>query len=72
MGLAAAGMGVLAWAGARALGLARFRGLGGTSLRLFPLIAASALLYAALLFLFRVPEATALRRMVARRLGRAT
>jgi putative peptidoglycan lipid II flippase len=71
MGLAAAGMGALAWAGARALGLARFRGLGGTSLRLFPLIAASALLYAALLFLFRVPEATALRRMVLRRLGRA-
>ena len=70
MGLAAAAMGALAWAGAHALDLATFRGLGGSSLRLFPLIAGCALAYAALLFAFRVPEATAIRQTVLRKLGR--
>jgi putative peptidoglycan lipid II flippase len=65
---AAALMGVLAWAGARTLGLETFRGLGGSSLRLFPLIALCALFYAALLFAFRVPEAKAFKDLVLRKL----
>jgi hypothetical protein len=70
MGLAAAGMGALAWAGARALGLTTFRGLGGSSLLLFPFIGLCALAYAALLFAFRVPEARAIKQTVLRKLGR--
>jgi putative peptidoglycan lipid II flippase len=71
MALAAGLMGLLAWAGARRLGLAAFHGVGGTSLRLFPLIAGCALAYAALLFLLRVPEATALKAALLRRLRRS-
>ena len=40
------------------------------SLRLFPLIALCALVYAALLFAFRVPEVQALKAMALRRLRR--
>jgi putative peptidoglycan lipid II flippase len=65
---AAALMGALAWGGARALGLGTFRGLGGSSLRLFPLIALCSLVYAGLLFAFRVPEAKACKEMVLRKL----
>jgi len=68
MGLAAGLMGALAWAGARWLDLGTFRGLGPTSLRLFPLIALCSLVYAALLFAFRVPEAQTLKAVVLRRL----
>jgi putative peptidoglycan lipid II flippase len=70
MAAAAAVMGALAWAGARALGLETFRGLGPTSLRLFPLIALCALVYAALLFAFRVPEAKACKDLILRKLRR--
>ncbi len=52
------------------LGLGAFRGLGHMSLRLFPLIALCALVYAALLFAFRVPEVQALKAMALRRLRR--
>jgi len=68
MGLAAAGMGGLAWAGARALRLGVFHGLAGTSLRLFPLIALCGLVYWGLLLLFRVPEAAVLTGLVRRKL----
>lgn len=70
MGLAAGVMGVLAWAGARWLDLGRFHGVGGTSLRLFPLIVLCALVYAAQLSAFRLPEAAALKAAILRRLGR--
>jgi putative peptidoglycan lipid II flippase len=70
MTAAAAVMGVVAWTGARWLGLGSFHGVGGTSLRLFPLIAGCALVYAALLFAFRVPEAATLKAAVLRRLRR--
>jgi putative peptidoglycan lipid II flippase len=70
MAAAAGVMGALAWWGARAMGLGVFRGLGGSSLRLFPLIALCALVYAGLLFAFRVPEARSCRDMVLRRLRR--
>ena len=69
MGTAAALMGALAWAGAHRLRLDRFHGLGGTSLRLLPLIGLCALAYAALLFAFRVPEAKAIQGLVLRKLG---
>jgi putative peptidoglycan lipid II flippase len=65
---AAALMGGVAWAGARMLGLGHFRGLLGSSLRLFPLIAVCAAVYAVLLFAFRVPEAQACKAMVLRKL----
>jgi len=69
MGAAAAAMGLFAWAGARALGLeGPYRGLAGASLRLFPLIGASALVYGALLLLLRVPEGAALLAQARRRL----
>jgi putative peptidoglycan lipid II flippase len=71
MALAAGLMGALAWAGAHRLRLDVFHGLGGTSARLFPLIALCALAYAALLLAFRVPEATALKAVLQRRLGRS-
>jgi putative peptidoglycan lipid II flippase len=70
MALAAGLMGALAWAGARRLGLGTFRGLGHDSLRLFPLIALCALVYAALLFAFRVPEARSLKATLLRKLRR--
>ncbi|MDR3670576.1 MAG: murein biosynthesis integral membrane protein MurJ [Holophaga sp.] len=70
MGAAAALMGALGWAGARILGLGTFRGLWPTSLRLFPLIALCALVYAGLLFAFRVPEAKACKDMILRKLRR--
>ena len=72
MALAAGLMGALAWAGARWMRLGTFHGLGGTSLRLFPLIALCALVYAALLFAFRLPEATAFKASVLGRLRRRT
>jgi len=68
MSLAAAGMGALAWLGARALGLATFRGLAGSSLRLFPLIAGCALAYAGILSAFRVPEAKSMKDLILRKL----
>lgn len=68
MGAAAAVMGALAWGGARVLGLGTFRGLAGSSLRLFPLIALCSLVYAGLLFVFRVPEAKAFKDLVKRKL----
>jgi len=61
-------MGALAWGGARLLGLGTFRGLWGSSLRLFPLIAGCSLVYAGLLFVFRVPEAKACKDMVLRKM----
>jgi len=70
MALAAGLMGALAWAGARWLDLGRFRGLGPSCLRLFPLIALCSLVYAALLFAFRVPEAGALKALLLRKLKR--
>jgi putative peptidoglycan lipid II flippase len=70
MGLAAAAMGLLAFAGGRVLDLAAFHGLGGTTLRLLPLIALCALFYGGLLLLFRVPEGAAMGGLVLRKLGR--
>jgi len=70
MASAAALMGALAWAGARMLDLQRFRGLWGSSLRLFPLIALCALVYAGLLFAFRVPEAKSFKDLVLKKLRR--
>ena len=72
MGLAAGLMGLLAWLGARLLGLSSFQGLGGTSVRLFPLIGLCGLFYGALLLLFRVPEGAAMAALLARKLGRKT
>jgi putative peptidoglycan lipid II flippase len=69
MATAAALMGALAWTGAKAFGLDTFRGLGPSSLRLFPLIALCAIVYAALLFAFRVPEATSFKSLLLRKLG---
>ena len=71
MGLAAGLMGLVAWAGARALSLAVFHGLVRTSLRLFPLIGLCALVYGLLLLLFRVPEGAVAVSLVRRKLGRA-
>jgi putative peptidoglycan lipid II flippase len=70
MGLAAGLMGALAWFGLDRLDLRTFHGLGGTSLRLFPLIGLCAALYAGLLFAFRVPEVAALKAAVLRRARR--
>ena len=70
MALASALMGALAYAGALWMGLGVFRGVGHMSLRLFPLIALCALVYAGLLFAFRVPEARSLKAMVLRKLRR--
>jgi putative peptidoglycan lipid II flippase len=70
MGGSALAMGILAWAGARFLGLGRFRGVVGTSLRLFPLIALCALVYGALLLAFRVPEGRTLLALVRRKVLR--
>ncbi len=70
MGFAAGLMGLLAWGGARFLDLSVFHGLGGTSLRLFPLIALCALFYAAVLLLLRVPEASAMASLLRRKLAR--
>jgi hypothetical protein len=70
MALAAGLMGALAWAGARWLDLGRFHGVGGTSLRLFPLITVCALVYGVLLFAFRVTEAAALKAALLRKLRR--
>ena len=56
MGLAAGLMGLLAHLGGHYLKVEVFRGIGGASLRLFPLIGGCALAYGALLLLFRVPE----------------
>lgn len=72
MGAAAALMGVAAWAGGRVLHLqdaGSFQGVGGTALRLFPLIGACGGLYGALLLLLRVPEAADLWKVVRRKLG---
>jgi putative peptidoglycan lipid II flippase len=70
MGAAALAMGILAWGGARTLGLERFRGLGSTSLRLFSLIALCAGVYGALLLAFRVPEGRNLLDLVRRKVLR--
>jgi putative peptidoglycan lipid II flippase len=71
MGLAAGVMGVLAFLGGRLISVSVFRGVWGTSLRLFPLIAASALIYGALLLILRVPEARLLTGILRRKLGRS-
>jgi putative peptidoglycan lipid II flippase len=68
MGLAAGLMGVLAFLGGRLISVEVFRGLLGTSLRLFPLIGMCALAYGALLFLFRVPEARSIAGLLRRKL----
>ena len=70
MGFAAALMGILAFLGGRYLSIAVFRGVLGTSLRLFPLIGVSALAYGALLLLFRVPEASLVATLLQRKLSR--
>jgi len=72
MGLAAGLMGLLAWLGARLLGLSSFQGLAGTGARLFPLIGLCGLFYGALLLLFRVPEGASLAALLARKRGRKT
>ena len=56
-------MGILAYVGARYLGLGLFRGVIATGIRLFPLVGGCVLAYVALLFLFRVPEASSVRRI---------
>jgi putative peptidoglycan lipid II flippase len=68
MAAASTAMGLFAWYGQGLLDLRRFHGVLGTSLRLFPLIAVSALLYFGLLLLLRVPEALALGKMALRKL----
>jgi len=70
MGLAAALMGLVALAGSRWLGLAHFRGILGTSARLFPLIGVCALVYGGLLLALRVPEAGMVVALLKRKLGR--
>ena len=70
MGLAAACMGLLAFLGGRWLGLDVFRGVTGTSLRLFPLIAGCALAYGVLLLAFRVPEADTMLGVLRRKLAK--
>lgn len=72
MGLSAGLMGLLAWLGARLLGLSSFHGLGGTGARLFPLIGLCGLFYGALLLLFRVPEGASMAALLVRKLGRKT
>lgn len=68
MSIAAALMGVFSYFGAWYLDLGSFKGSIGTSLRLFPLIGLSALFYAVLLFLFRVPEIHLIRDTIWRKL----
>ena len=70
MGLAAGLMGLLAFLGGRYLSISVFRGVLGTSLRLFPLIGVCALAYGGLLLLFRVPEAKLIVALLRRKLGR--
>ena len=67
-GVAAALMGGFAYLGVGYLGLRTFVGLVDTSLKLFPLIGACILVYVLLLFLFRVPEITSIKRMVLRKI----
>jgi putative peptidoglycan lipid II flippase len=57
MGGAAAIMGVAAWQLGRTVDVFRFHGLGGTSLRLFPVIGIAACLYLGTLLAMGVPEA---------------
>ena len=66
--LCAAGMGLLAFLGARMAGLATFHGFLGTGFRLLPLIGLSALAYAGLALALRVREAGELVGALRRRL----
>jgi putative peptidoglycan lipid II flippase len=68
MGLSAAVMGLVTWWAARTLNLYQFQGVWRTSLRLFPLMGTSALLYFGLLLALRVPEARDLGKLVLRKL----
>ena len=61
-------MGLAVWFGARLLGLGVFHGLGGTALRLFPLIALGSLVYFLLVLAFRLPEAGLMVQLVRRKL----
>ena len=67
--LCAAGMGLLAFLGARMAGLATFHGFLGTGFRLLPLIGLSALAYAGLALALRVREAGELVGALRRRLS---
>lgn len=67
---AAAAMGLLAYFGGRAMDVFTFHGVVGTSLRLFPLIAACAGMYLVLLMALQVDESHALIDMVKRRIRR--
>ena len=68
MGTASMLMGIFAYLLARYLDLSNFKGSISTSLRLFPLISASALVYAVLLFLLKVPETYLIRDAIWRKL----
>jgi len=70
MGFAATAMGCMSWLGSRLLHLGAFHGTWGTSLRLFPLMGASALFYFAILTALRVQEARAFCDMARRKLLR--
>ncbi len=70
MGTAAGLMGLLVVIGGRAIDVYSFHSAMGSALRLFPLIAVSALTYLALLMLFRVPESRALVDLARRKLKR--
>ncbi len=69
MTAAAAAMGAVAWAGARAIGLAEAATRTTLALRLFPLIAVCAVLYGGVLLALRDPDATGLARRLRRRVG---
>jgi len=68
MGTASALMGLVAWQLGRGVDVFRFHGLGGTSLRLFPIIGICAFLYWGLLLGFGVPEARELSTLIKRKL----
>lgn len=67
--LASVPMGILAYIGALYFNLRFFGGLISTSVRLFPLVGACVLAYAALLLLLRVPEAVSIKRMILRKIN---
>jgi len=71
MAAASALMGLAAWRMGTALDTFRFHGIAGTSLRLFPVIGLSALLYLGLTLAMGVPEARLLAGLAKRKLLRS-
>ena len=71
MAAASALMGLAAWRMGTALDTFRFHGIAGTSLRLFPVIGLSALLYLGLTLAMGVPEARLLASLAKRKLLRS-